>query len=239
MTSTIDQAPVAAPVETDLPTLVQRVLAASSEPLTLSKIRSRLPGAFRTMALEELGESLRRQVAANVLYQYPKYRSSQDRFWDRPMPVHIVALLREVLQTGPLPWAELRRKLPSYAVAQAESLLLEQTAQGLLHRHPRGNKRGGDRFGLQPADPKDYLRQDLAEVFCGLEKLGFTQSQLRAGALELLHDEEWSPTAPTAAAPVVPEPSAAAPTSAPAAATEPPAPAPVEHTTPPATPEMY
>ena len=64
MTSTIDQAVVAAPVETDLPTLVQRVLATSSEPLTLSKIRSRLPGAFRNMALEELGESLLRQVAA-------------------------------------------------------------------------------------------------------------------------------------------------------------------------------
>src|SRR5260370_23352534 len=49
-------------------------------------------------------------------------------------------------------------------------------------------------LGLQPPDAKDYLRSELAEVFRDLEQLGFSQAQLRAAALELLHDEEWSPT---------------------------------------------
>ncbi len=193
MTQTIGQTPVETSAITDLAAAVHSVLAASAEPLTLSKIRSQLPAPFRTVSLEELADCLHRQVAANVLCQYPKYRSRQDRFWDRSMPVHVAALLRQVLQEGALAWSELRRKLPAYARSQAESVLTEQVAQGLLHRHPRAGRRGGDRFGLQPADPKGYLRPELAKVFRHLEQFGFSQSQIRAGALELLHDEEWSP----------------------------------------------
>ena len=92
-----------------------------------------------------------------------------------------------------MPWSELRRKLPAYAVGPAEVVLQEQVAQGQLYQHPRISSRGGDRFGVRPPDPKDYLRTELATVFRNLERLGFTESQLRAGALELLHDEEWSP----------------------------------------------
>jgi hypothetical protein len=176
--------------DSDVVSAVQRVLEASAEPLTVSKIRAQLPPRFRTDNLEEI---LRRQAAANVLHQYPKYRSQQDRFWDRPMPVHIAALLRESLQEGPLAWSELRRKLPAYAQGQAESILQGEVAQGRLHRHPRSG-RGAERFGHQPADARDYLRDRLVEVFRQLEQLGFTQAQLRAGALELLHDEEWAST---------------------------------------------
>jgi|GEM_PF-4700498 len=180
--------------QTDLPTAVQRILAASSEPLTVSKIRAQLPSALRNIAPEELGEFLRRQAAANVLIPYPKYRSQQERYWDRPMPVHVAALVREVLQEEALGLPELRRKLPAYAVTHVETVLLEQVNQGQLHRHPRAGKRGGDRFGVQPADPKEYLRAELAALFLQLEKLGFTQEQLREGALELLHEDEWAST---------------------------------------------
>src|SRR5262249_26963063 len=100
----------------DLVAVVHRVLEASSEPLTVSKIRAKLPAPFRSISLEELSDCLSRQVAANALYQFPKYRSQQDRFWDRSMPVHINALLRSVLEEKPLNLAELRRKLPAYAV---------------------------------------------------------------------------------------------------------------------------
>jgi hypothetical protein len=197
MTQTIDQNAAEAAPETDMVAAVLRVLAASTEPLTVSKIRAKLPAPFRTASLEELTDTLQRQVAANVLSQYPKYRSQQDRFWDRPMEIHLAALFREVLAESPLAWAELRRKLPAYAVdplTRAEAVLAELLAQGTLHRHPRSGKRGGERYGLQPPDAKDYLRSELAEVLCNLEQLGFSQAQLRAAALELLHDEEWSPT---------------------------------------------
>ena len=110
MTPTIEQTPAAPQTDLDLVAAVHRVLAASAEPLTLSKIRSHLPTALRGIELEQLAEALARQVAANALYQYPKYRSQQDRFWDRAMPAHAAALLRQGLQDGPLAWSELRRK---------------------------------------------------------------------------------------------------------------------------------
>src|SRR5207237_984823 len=110
MTEFVEQTPVGQSGEIDLAAAVHGVLAASTEPLTLSKIRALLPARQRPESLDELAAYLHRQVAANVLYQYPKYRSQQDRFWDRSMPVHLAALLRQVLAEGPLAWFELRRK---------------------------------------------------------------------------------------------------------------------------------
>src|SRR2546425_6069431 len=134
MTQLAEQSSPQAPAGTDLVSAIHRVLASSQEPLTVPKIRTALPAAIRPANLEILAESLRRQVAANVLQQYPKYRSQQDRFWDRPMNVHVAHILRVVLQDSPLAWSELRRKLPDYAKALAESVLNEQLSQGLLHR---------------------------------------------------------------------------------------------------------
>jgi hypothetical protein len=178
--------------QTDLGAEIRRVLEASSEPLTLSKIRSALPARLRSITLEALAESLRRQVAANVVIQYPKYRSQQDRFWDRPMPVHVASLVRGILEQSPLALSDLRRKLPAYALPHAEAVIQEQTTQGLLYRLPKAAGRGKERLSVSPPDPKEYLRSELVTVFGRLEQLGFTQAQLRAGALELLHEEEWA-----------------------------------------------
>ena len=189
--------PPAAPVtDMDLVAAVRAVLQGSSEPLTPSKIRAGLPTSLRQVSLEDLAESLRKQVAANALIQFPKYRSPHDRFWDRPMPVHVAALVRMTLEEGSLALSELRRKLPLYAQSLCETILQEQVQQGLLHRHPRLTTRGGDRFGVRPADPKDYLRPELMRLFTEMQQLGFTQTQLRESALELLHEEEWAPTPP-------------------------------------------
>ncbi len=215
MSEALDQATTETTPELDLAAAVRRLLEGSDEPLTLSKIRAGLPGRLRSISVDELADQLRRQVAANVLQQYPKYRSRQDRFWDRPMPVHIANLLRTLLQPGPLAWADLRRKLPDYAKVQAEAVLHEQVAQGLIFRHPPLSKRSGARFGLARPDPREYLRAELTPMFARLEQLGFTHPQLREGALELLHEEEWAsparavvsaqPTAPAAAEAAMPE----------------------------------
>jgi hypothetical protein len=191
MQETAEQTPVQAAPESTLAEAVQQALAASSEPQTLPKIRARLGAAFKSSSIEEVGDYLLRQLAAETIYLYPKYRSQHDRYWDRPMPVHVAALAREVLAEGPLSLAELRRKLPAYAATHVESVLQEQTSRGLLFRHPAVSSRGGDRFGIRPADPKDYLRDELATVFNNMEQLGFNRPQVRAGALELLHEEEW------------------------------------------------
>src|SRR6266852_162259 len=131
MTQTIDQKAAETSPEIDLVAATISVLAESSGPLTVSKIRAKLQAPFRSASLEELTDALQRQVAASVLYQYPKYRSQQDRFWDRPMEAHLANLFRETLEEGPVGWTELRRKLPAYAVdplTRAEAVLTELVA---------------------------------------------------------------------------------------------------------------
>ncbi|MCS6852720.1 MAG: hypothetical protein NZ700_16305 [Gemmataceae bacterium] len=212
-------APTVAEETSDLLTAIQRVLERSEEPLTPSMIRSRLPVALRNSNLDD---TLQRQVTANVLYQFPKYRSSQERYWHLPMREHVVRLIRAALAAGPLGWSELRRKVPAYAHAHLEEVVQQELSGGRLFRHPRGSGRG-ERFGLQPADPKPYVQAELATIFHRLEGLGFTAAQVRVAALELLHDEEWAPTPPEPRArKEAPE---APPTTGAAAASEP-APAP-------------
>jgi hypothetical protein len=205
MAEVADQTPVSAPNETDLVAAVRQVLQRSEEPLTLSKIRAGLPASSRGVSLEDLERTLQRQVAANVLQQYPKYRSQQNRYWDRPMRVHLAYVLRTTLEEKPLTLSELRRKLPDYAREQAVAVLEEEIAQAALFRHPALSSRSGARFGARRPDPKEYLRDELAAAFDRLEKLGFSRADLRAGALELLHDEEWAP-APARAAEAAPAP---------------------------------
>src|SRR5437016_3639089 len=94
----------------DLVSALERVLQASPHPLTPAKIRAMLPAAFRSISEHALMESLQRQVAAHIFCQYPKYRSSNDRFWDRPMAFHIADLLRAALEAELLPWSVLRRR---------------------------------------------------------------------------------------------------------------------------------
>ena len=204
MAELFDQPQTMTTSDSDLVTAVRSVLEASSEPLTLSKIRAGLPGRLRALELEALADALRRQVAANVLVQYPKYRSQQDRFWDRPMPVHLQGLLRLTLEEKPMPWSEIRRKLPDYAKTLAEPVLDEQVAKGVLYRHPPLNSRTGPRFGVHGPDAREYLRPELAKVFEKLEQIGFTLAELREGAMGLLSEEEWStPSAVKEDAPAV------------------------------------
>jgi hypothetical protein len=197
MAETVEQSPSGAYTETDLIAAVRQVLERSEEPLTLSKIRAALPAALRGISLEALEEALQRQVGANVLHQYPRYRSQQRRYWDRPMRVHLTFLLRTTLEERPLTFSELQRKLPDYARLpreEAERVLQEEVDQGVLFRHPALSSRSGARFGARRPDPKEYLRSELAQAFARLEGLGFSVADLREGALELLHEEEWAPS---------------------------------------------
>jgi hypothetical protein len=224
MTEVLDPTLPQAPNEADLAAAVQRILAASAEPLTPSKIRAQLPANLRGLGAEQLTDVLRRRVDANVLYEYSPYRSQQRRYWDRPPAVHLVALLRAALEEGPLTWSQLRRKLPDYARPRAEEALKDQVEQGLLHEHPRAGSRAGTRYGLEAPNPREPLRQELIRLFDRLQRdWGFTRAQLCEAGLELLHEEEWD-SQPAAEAPAA-QPGATA-DAPPGAAAELPAPEP-------------
>lgn len=176
----------------DLVGAIGVVLSEAGEPLTLARIKAALPERWQTLDGETLADVLERQIAANVFFLYPRYRGPHERYGHLSPRVHLRHLVREVLRAGPLPWNDIRRRLPEYAKMQAEGVVEDMIASGELFRHPPPGPRMGPRFGLIPADVRTYLRPELEAVFRRLESMGLGRDQLRAAAFELLHDSEWS-----------------------------------------------
>ncbi len=178
--------------QTDLVDAVRGILKASIEPLTVMKIRERLPAPFDGIRNEELAEVLQRQVAANVLVMCPKYRSGQDRYWDRTLREHTKVLLRSSLEAGPMPWAELRKRFPKYLRHLAESVIDEELARGAIHRHPPLSSRAGFRFALDRPDVRAYAAKELDDALTRLVERGFTLCDVREAFMQLLHEQEWT-----------------------------------------------
>lgn len=182
---------VHAPAQTDLVDAIRFVLKQSSEPLTGFQIRARLPRHFSRVPLDDLMETLTRQVAADVLVMCPKYRSSQDRYWDRCLREHAKKLLHAALRSGPLSWSDLRKRLPKYVRHLADSVLSEELAREKIFRHPPASQRMGPRYALRPAELRRYLSRELQELLSRFELHGFSPRETRETILELLREEEW------------------------------------------------
>jgi hypothetical protein len=176
----------------DLVDAICGVLQSSEEPLTLPRIRERLPEPYRGIRAEQLAEVLARQVAANVLVSCPKYRSAQERFWDRSLREHAKVLLHEAIKAGPISWSDLRKKLPKYLRHLAESALSEELARGAIHEHPQASPRMGPRYAHEPAKVACYAKRELQDVLTRLTQCGFTRGQARETLMQLLQEEEWA-----------------------------------------------
>ncbi len=175
--------------QTDLVDAVREVLRHSAEPLTIPRIRERLP---MPIGIGELTDVLHRQLAAHVLVMCPKYRSSQDRYWDRPLREHAKVVLSEALRGGPLPWADLRKKFPKYLRHLADSVLNEELAKETIFRHPPTSARTGPRYALEPANVRSYAKKELHEMLTRLEHFGFGRAESREAIEQLLQEEEWA-----------------------------------------------
>jgi hypothetical protein len=178
----------------DLVGAIQEILKQSSEPLTVPKIRVRLRGAFRAIGIEELADVLQRQVAAQVLVICPKYRSGQDRYWDRPLREHAKVVLRRTLEDGAMPWSELRKKFPKYLRHLAESVLNEELARRTIFRHPPATPRVGIRYSLQAPDVGPHAARELEEALSRLEAHGFSRVDACEALMHLLQQHEWADT---------------------------------------------
>lgn len=177
----------------DLVDAITEVLRQSEEPLTIPQLRERLRGPYRSMRITELlTEVLARQVAANVLVMCPKYRSSQDRFWDRSLRQHAKAMLTGALEAGPMSWTEIRKKLPKYLRHLAESVLDEELAKGAIFRHPPTSSRNGPRYALQPADVRCYAGKELHDLLTRMHERGFARAEVCEALMQLLQENEWS-----------------------------------------------
>lgn len=192
MTTLMEQA-APARADADLVEAIRDVLRMSPEPMTLPRIREALPVRHARVNVNALAAALERQVSAQVIFLYPKYRSGNDRYWHRPVQEHVAQLLKRALGSGPRSVAELRRCLPDYAKILAEPILEEELARGRIFAHPPLNPRMGVRFGLMPPVPAPYLEKELEGMYERMSRLGFNPSQVRQALLTLLQGEqEWT-----------------------------------------------
>jgi hypothetical protein len=122
----------------------------------------------------------------------PKYRSGQDRYWDRSLREHARMLMRGALKDGPLSWADLRKRCPKYLRHLTESVLNEELARGAIHRHPPISPRAGFRFALQPVDVRSYAARELEGALARLAERGIALSDAREALMQLLHEAEWA-----------------------------------------------
>ncbi|MFO0965820.1 MAG: hypothetical protein U0793_09590 [Gemmataceae bacterium] len=173
---------------------VEAIVAAlrrSPQPMSAARLRGCL--ALRGLTVQGLEPILRRQVAAGVLFLYPKYRGAGDRFWDRPIQVHLGQLVRAALLAGPLTWSELRRRLPDYAKIFGDAALKDEIALGRVFRHPPTGPRQGVRYALCPPAAEPYVRQELSGLFRRLATLGFAEDKVRTALRVILDGKSGSP----------------------------------------------
>ena len=175
----------------DLVDAIREVLRQSEEPLTIPQLRERLCGPYRAIRIEELADVLGRQVAANVLVMCPKYRSSQNRYWDRTLREHAKVVLTGALESGPMSWTELRKKLPKYLRHLAESVLNEELARGAIFRHPPTSSRNGPRYASQPADVRSYVGNELQGMLARMHERGFARADVCEALMLILQENEW------------------------------------------------
>ena len=147
MTSSVEHAPTASAASSesatpvDLHSAIRHALAASDEPLTVSKIRAALPTALRQTPLEECEQNPaagdRGQQAAPV----SEVSQSQDRYRDRPMPVHVAHLLSVALDERPRPGPNCAASCPPTRRSWL-AVVEREIHENCTHRHPRHPARG-------------------------------------------------------------------------------------------------
>jgi hypothetical protein len=112
-----------------------------------------------------------------------------------------VVVLRGALADGPIPWSDLRKRVPKYMRHLAESVLNEELAKGAIHRHPPTSARAGFRYALAAADIRAFAMTELEAALARLVERGFSLSDAREAFMHLLQEAEWSEDAPLDAVP--------------------------------------
>src|SRR5215469_15256297 len=121
----------------------------------------------------------------------------------QPIPSEVSLNVVKVLSLAPTP-------LSAAAIAKAlpfggrptpralQSLLAELVETGKAYRHPTRTKAGKPVYALHPADPAEFLANDLDKLIAAVAAKGFAANDVRRAAVRLLTAES-SPIGPDSA----------------------------------------
>jgi hypothetical protein len=161
----------------ELDDLIRRVIERSPEPLSEARIEKALPKGLRP-ARDVLARRLKSLAGTRAIHAWPHSRFGAFSPEDAARRAVV-----DVLALGPLTRADLIRAVgrrfrgtgEKSVVAALRALLTE----GQVFRRPPAPRGRAPRFGLEPANPRDYLEPGLSSLVAAIAKKGFSPESVR------------------------------------------------------------
>ena len=157
----------------DLEALLESALARVGEPVDVNGARKALP-AGKKPKREQVQAVLEKLVDDGRLHRWPgratKFSAVSPQSFTREQVL-------QVLAAGPLPEAEIKKKLPASARSLVKAALAALVKERIVLKHPKLARR--DPYGLHPPSAVAYLAPEVALMFKRLMKLGFKEADLQ------------------------------------------------------------
>ena len=157
----------------DIATAILSLLAASSDPLPMSKLKAGLRKRHDLPA-EELGALVASHVVLGTVFRYAPLRGEGFRYWDRDRGHYLDTLIERELREAALPIHTLRGRVVR-RLGDASETELRERIEGLLrvgrlHELPRVAGNRAARLSAKPPDPKDYLSGLIERLVHAIEE---------------------------------------------------------------------
>ncbi|MFH0344528.1 MAG: hypothetical protein ACHBNF_20930, partial [Chromatiales bacterium] len=182
----------------DIATAILSLLAASPDPLPMSKLKAGLHKRH-DLPVQELEALVASHLGFGTVFRYAPLRGGGFRYWDRDRGHYLDTLIERELRAAALPIHTLRGRV-ARRLGDASEMEVRERTEGLLrvgrlHELPRGPSSRSVRLSTRPPDPKAYLSgmvqrlvQVIEEESLKLEACGLTRSAIYAAARALLEE---------------------------------------------------
>ena len=154
-------------------TALLSLLAASPDPLPLSKLKAGLRKRH-DLSVQELEALVASHLGLGTVFRYPPFRGEGYRYWDRDRGHYLDTLIERELHAAALPIHTLRgrvaRRLGDASEAEVRERIEGLLRVGRLHELPRGPGSRSARLSAKPPDPKDYLSGTIQRLVQAIEE---------------------------------------------------------------------
>ena len=157
----------------DIEAAILSLLAASPDPLPMSKLKAGLRKPHDLPA-KELEALVAGHLGLGTVFRYAPLRGGGFRYWDRDRGHYLDTLIERELRAAALPIHTLRgrvaRRLGDASETEVRERIEGLLRVGRLHELPRGPGSRSVRLSAKPPDPKDYLSGTIQRLVQAIEE---------------------------------------------------------------------
>ncbi len=157
----------------DIATAILSLLAASPDPLPVSKLKAGLRKRH-DLSVQELETLVAGYVGLGTVFRYAPLRGEGFRYWDRDRGHYLDTIIERELREAALPIQTLRGRVAKRLRDVSETELRERIERllrvGRLHELPRIAGNRAARLSAKLPDPKDYLSGLIQRLVHAIEE---------------------------------------------------------------------